>query len=55
MGGAQTNPAMQRQLDEINALAYAFLQVDAAGDVYFANRPSICLRSTCGSYLVYRI
>jgi hypothetical protein len=31
------NPQMQRQLDDINVLAYASLQVDAAGDVYFAN------------------
>ncbi|MGH8202792.1 MAG: glycosyl hydrolase family 18 protein [Steroidobacteraceae bacterium] len=36
-GAMQTNPQMRRQLDDINVLAYAFLQVDAAGDVYFAN------------------
>lgn len=36
-GAMQTNPQMQRQLDDINVLAYAFLQVDAAGNVYFAN------------------
>lgn len=41
-GAMQTNPQMQRQLDEINVLAYAFLQVDAAGDVYFTN-PSVDL------------
>jgi chitinase len=34
---AQTNPEMQRQLDAINVLAYAFLKADAAGDVYFDN------------------
>jgi len=32
-----TNPVMQKQLDAIDVLAYAFLRVDAAGDVYFAN------------------
>jgi chitinase len=36
-GAVQTNPQMQRQLDAINVLAYAFLQVDAAGDAYFAD------------------
>jgi chitinase len=36
-GALQTNQQMQRQLDAINVLAYAFLQVDAAGDVYFAD------------------
>lgn len=36
-GATQTNQQMQRQLDAINVLAYAFLQVDAAGDVYFAD------------------
>jgi chitinase len=36
-GAAQTNPEMQRQLDAINVLAYAFLQADTAGEVYFDN------------------
>ena len=36
-GAMQTNQQMHRQLDAINVLAYAFLQVDAAGDVYFAD------------------
>lgn len=41
-GAVQTNQPMQRQLDLINVLAYAFLRVDAAGKVYFAN-PAIDL------------
>jgi chitinase len=36
-GATHTNQQMQRQLDAINVLAYAFLQVDAAGEVYFAD------------------
>lgn len=36
-GSAEKNPEMQRQLDAINVLAYAFLQADTAGDVYFDN------------------
>ncbi len=36
-GSVQVNPAMQRQLDAINVLAYAFLKVDSAGEVYFGN------------------
>ena len=36
-GAVQANPEMHRQLDAINVLGYAFLQVDAAGDVYFAS------------------
>ncbi|MGH8291735.1 MAG: hypothetical protein ACREV7_22665 [Steroidobacteraceae bacterium] len=36
-GAMQTNPQLRRQLDAINVLAYAFLQVDAAGQVYFAD------------------
>jgi chitinase len=34
-GSLQSNPTMQRQLDAINVLAYAFLQSNAAGVVYF--------------------
>lgn len=36
-GAVRTNPQLQRQLNDINVLAYAFLQVDAAGHVYFSN------------------
>lgn len=36
-GAMQTNPQMRSQLDDINVLAYAFLQVDAVGNVYFGN------------------
>lgn len=41
-GAVQTNHQMQGQLDDINVLAYAFLQVNAAGAVYFTN-PAIDL------------
>ena len=34
-GSVQSNLPMQRQLDAINVLAYAFLQANAAGDVFF--------------------
>ncbi len=34
-GSVQSNLPMQRQLDAINVLAYAFLQSNAAGDVFF--------------------
>jgi chitinase len=43
-GSAQANPQMQRQLDAINVLAYAFLQADSAGEVYFDN-PAVDLSS----------
>ena len=43
-GAEQTNPEMLRQLNAINVLAYAFLQTDAAGNVYF-NQPAIDLSS----------
>ncbi|MGC1459500.1 MAG: glycoside hydrolase family 18 protein [Steroidobacteraceae bacterium] len=43
-GSAQPNPRMQRQLDAINVLAYAFLKVDAGGEVYFGN-PAVDLSS----------
>ena len=36
-GTAQTNVELQRQLDAINVLAYAFLKADVSGDVYFDN------------------
>jgi len=38
----QQNEALLKQLDAINVLAYAFLQVDGSGHVYFS-RPSIDL------------
>ncbi|MEJ0005942.1 MAG: hypothetical protein WDM77_06020 [Steroidobacteraceae bacterium] len=34
-GAVRDNPALQRQLDAINVLAYAFLQVDGAGECVF--------------------
>jgi GH18 family chitinase len=43
-GAARPNPEMQRQLDAINVLAYGFLQVDAAGEVYF-DSPAVDLSS----------
>lgn len=36
-GVTQKNPKLLNQLDLINVLAYAFLQVDASGHVYFAH------------------
>lgn len=44
-GATQTNPQMRRQLDAINVLAYAFLQADAAGNVYF-DHPAVDLSSS---------
>jgi chitinase len=44
-GSAQPNPQLQRQLDAINVLAYAFLLVDAAGEVYF-DSPAVDLASS---------
>jgi chitinase len=44
-GRVQSNPAMQRQLDAINVLPYAFLEADSAGEVYFGN-PAVDLSSS---------
>ena len=44
-GALQQNESLLLQLDAINVLAYAFLQVDGAGYVYFS-RPSIDLSSS---------
>ena len=41
-GTTQTNPEMLRKLDAINVLAYGFLQVDAAGNLYF-DHPAVDL------------
>lgn len=41
-GSTQTNPEMLRKLDAINVLAYGFLQVDAAGNLYF-DHPAVDL------------
>jgi chitinase len=43
-GSVQGNPTMQRQLDAINVLGYAFLKADPAGAVYFGN-PAVDLSS----------
>ncbi|HTB69168.1 MAG TPA: glycoside hydrolase family 18 protein [Steroidobacteraceae bacterium] len=44
-GVTQTNPEMRHKLDAINVLAYAFLQVDAAGNVYF-DHPAVDLSAS---------
>ena len=36
-GTRQRNPAFRAQLNDVDVLAYAFLEVDAAGNVYFRN------------------
>jgi len=41
-GTVQQNAALLQQLDAINVLAYAFLQVDVSGNVYFSH-PSVDL------------
>ena len=41
-GATQTNPEMLRKLDAISVLAYGFLQVDAAGNLYF-DHPAVDL------------
>jgi hypothetical protein len=44
-GTTQQNPELMGQLDMISVLAYAFLQVDEAGHVYFSH-PAVDLRSS---------
>lgn len=44
-GATQTNPELRHKLDAINVLAYAFLQVDGAGNLYF-DHPAVDLASS---------
>ncbi len=44
-GAIQANPQLLRQLDDLDVMAYAFLKVDAGGELYF-RRPDVDLSTS---------